>query len=419
MNRRRRVYLRWGPCLAIVLALTFLPSCGRDDPVSPEPPDTPALKIGLLINMTGSGAEQGIPMRRGFELAIDHINGEGVLGKPVEGLVADTRLDAEVAVSEARRLTEQEGVHAIVGARASSLTLAIIEDVAVAARVPIVSPASSSPLLTDAPDYDFLFRTTPSDRVEGPVLAQIIREQGFDNVGLIYRDDVWGRGITGSFEEAWAGKLVRVAADPSKTTFLAELRESAREGAQVLVVLAFQPNQETMVREALEEGLYERFFFGATGRSLALVRSIGAERLAGMYGTSPGTARGTASARAWENAYRNAHGEPPPFPYAKQTYDATVAIALAAQAAGSVDGDAIRDRLRAVGRPPGEVVNAEAGSIAKGLRVLAGGGEVDYEGAATTLDWDTNGDLATGFVAVWRFTEAATIEEVRVVPFVH
>ena len=103
----------------------------------------------------------------------------------------------------------------------------------------------------------------------------------------------------------------------------------------------------------------------------------------------------------------------------KQTYDATVALALATQAAGRLEGAAIRDQLRTIGRPPGELVIAQASSIANGLRVLADGGAVNYEGAAMPLDWDENGDLATGFVAVWQFTPAATIEVIRVEPFDH
>ena len=103
----------------------------------------------------------------------------------------------------------------------------------------------------------------------------------------------------------------------------------------------------------------------------------------------------------------------------KQTYDATVALALAAQAAGSLEGTAIRNQLRTIGTPPGELVIAEASSIANGLRILADGGAINYEGAAMPLDWDENGDLATGFVAVWQFTPAGTIEVIRTVPFVH
>lgn len=417
-----------GSWLSIGLMVTLSLACGKKDPVAPEPPDTtepvvqPALKIGLLIDLSEGGSEHGVLMRRGFEMAIAHINEVGVRGVPVEGVVADTELDRETAVSEAMDLVEDEGVHGIVGAWASSSTLAIVEEVIADAGIPMISPASSSPMLTTAMDNDFLFRTTLSDHDQGPVLAKITLELGYGNVGMIYRDDVWGRGIADAFENAWEGRLIRVAADPEKTTFVDELRESrgVLEDTQALVVLAFQPNQETIVREALDLGLYDVFVFGPTGRSLDLLRSIGTDDLAGMIGTSPGSAQDTPSALAWDNGYKSAYGSnPPPFPYVKQTYDATVALALAAQAAGSLEGAAIRDKLRTIGKPPGELVIAEAGSIANGLRILDEGGLINYEGAAMPLDWDENGDLATGFVAVWQFTPAGTIEVIRVVPFVH
>ncbi len=427
MREKRGTFFPTVPWAAIVLVLLVVMSCGKKDPVAPKPPEPmepverPALKIGLLIDLSEGGSEHGVLMRRGFEMAIAHINEEGVHGVPVVGVVADTELDRETAVAEAMDLVEDEEVHGIVGAWASSSTLAVVEDVVADAGIPMISPASSSPMLTTAMDNDFLFRTTLSDQDQGPVLAKITLEQGYGNVGMIYRDDVWGRGIADAFENAWEGKLIRVAADPEKTTFVDELKESkgVLEDTQALVVLAFQPNQETIVREALDQDLYDVFVFGPTGRSLDLVRSIGPEHLAGMIGTSPGSAQDTPSALAWENGYETAYGNPPPFPYVKQTYDATVALALAAQAADSLEGAAIRNQLRTIGRPPGELVIAEAGSIANGLRILAEGGSINYEGAAMPLDWDENGDLATGFVAVWQFTPAGTIEVIRTVPFVH
>ena len=430
MRRMRGTFFSTESWLAIGLVLTVLLACGKKDPVAPEPPEPepverPALKIGLLIDMTAGGSEHGIPMRRGFEMAIEHINLVGVHGEPVVGVVADTELNRDTAVSGAMDLVEKEEVHAIVGAWASSSTLAIVEEVTADAGIPVISPASSSPSLTNAMDNDFLFRTTLSDHDQGPVLARITLEQGIGNVGMIYRDDVWGRGLADAFEGTWNGKLNRVALDPAETSFTDALNEAKgitleeEFQAQALVVLLFQPQQEDIVRESLDRGLFKQFIFGPTGRSLDLLRAIGPEHLAGMRGTSPGAAQDTPSAVAWENAYRSAHGNPPPYPYVKQTYDATVALALAAQAADSLEGSAIRDKLRSIGRPPGELIIAEAGSIANGLKILAEGGAINYEGAAMPLDWDENGDLASGFVAVWQFTDLGTIEVIRTVPFVH
>ena len=55
--------------------------------------------------------------------------------------------------------------------------------------------------------------------------------------------------------------------------------------------------------------------------------------------------------------------------------------------------------------------------VARALRILAGGGEIDYEGASSSMDWDANGDLRRGHIGIWRFTGDERIEEVGAVPF--
>ena len=397
--------------IAALLAISFA-ACSDDD----QPDD--ALKIGLLMDFSGGLAEYGAEMRRGFDLAIAHINeAGGVWGQEVEFVVADTTLDPTSAVEEARRLVEVEGVHIIVGPIASGVTLAVVESVTGPAGIPTVSPSATSPQLTVADDDDYLFRSTLSDSTQGPVLARVTAERGWDNVGLLYRNDAWGQGLAGAFEDAWTGEIVSLAVDPEQPSFLAELQRSAADGAQALVVIAFAPEAELMIREALENGIYDQFTFGDGGKSLVLVEAIGGEHLGGMYGTAPAPAPENESARAWEAAFEDEYGELPLLPYVKETYDATIAAALAAQAAASPDGAAIRDQLRAIGAAPGETVIAGPDGIAEALGILEEGGEIDYEGAAISMDWDENGDIRQGYVGVWRFTGDASIEEVEVVRF--
>ena len=95
------------------------------------------------------------------------------------------------------------------------------------AGIPTVSPSASSPRLTTAADRDFLFRTVVSDSAQGPVLARITRERGFDNVGVIYRDDAWGTGLADAFAAAWTGEITAEPFAPEQTTFVAELRLTA------------------------------------------------------------------------------------------------------------------------------------------------------------------------------------------------
>ena len=413
--------------IATLLAITFA-ACSDDDPGQTTQQTTPAdqpqsdvpaepFRLGLMLDFTGGLAEYGNEMRLGFDLAIKHINDAGgVWGRPVEVYVTDSTLDPTIATEEARRLIEIEKIHAFVCCTASSITLAVT-DVTARQGVPTVSPSATSPQLTLADDDDFLFRSTLSDAAQGPVLARVAADRGFDNVGLIYRNDAWGQGLADAFEDAWQGEIVSIAIDPAQTTFIAELQQSAARGAQALVVVTFVPEAEIMLREAFENGFYEQLVLSNGVQSLQLVETLGAEYLAGMYGAGPASAEDNASAIAWQEAFVKEHGRPPSLPYVKETYDATIALALAAQAAGASDGAAIRDQLRLVASAPGDEVIASAESVADALQTIADGGDVDYVGAATDMEWDEHGDLTSGYSNIWRYTETGEIEEVEVVRF--
>ena len=380
------------------------------------------LKIAFLGDLTGGLAEIGVEMRDGFLLAIQHINeAGGVFGQPVEFVIGDTNTDPTIAVEEARRMIEIEGAHAIVGAHSSTNSLAVAESITGPAGIPQISPASSSPQLAVAADNDFLFRATLNDNVQGPALAQLVNEQGYSNVGVIYRDDAWGQGIADSFAEAfvetWGGQLVKVAVAPQQTSYLSEIQQSLENQPEALVMLAYVPEGTIILRESIENSLYDRFIFGPTSRNFSLIDAIGAEHLADMYGTAPGTAPGTESALLWEAAFIDEYERPYAYPYTKQAYDATIAFALAAEAAQSTDGAAIRDALRRIGGAPGQVVLADIGSIRLGLQAAATGDDLDYEGAAQSLEWDEHGDLARGYVGLWRFTSEGGIEDTGVIPY--
>ena len=366
-----------------------------------------------------SGApEVSADRKRAFDLALRHLNeAGGVFGMPVEGVDVDSTRDPRLGVEAAWHLVESEGVHAIVGPNASAVALPVAEMVAGPAGVPTISPSATSPQLTLADDDGYFFRTTLSDTAQGPVLAGVTRERGFDNVGLVYIDDPYGQGLARSFEESWYGQLRSVPVDPDQTAHLADLQASASASPQALVVITFEQQALAIVREALDEGIYTQFVFGDAAKRLSLVTEIGGDRLGGMYGTAGAPAPHNDATAVWDEAFATAYGGPPKLTYVKETYDATVALALAAQAAGSLDGAAIRDHLRAVASPPGKTILGTPDGVAEGLRLLAEGHQIDYQGAANSLDWDKNGDLQQGYIGTWRYTWDERIEELDTILF--
>ena len=158
--------------VAVTGLLVIASGCGGN---SNEQPATTPLKIGLLLNFTGS-PEASADRKRAFDLAIQHINeGGGVFGMPVEGVAADATQDPSAAVEAARHLVEVEGVHAIVGPNASAAALPISQSVSGTLGVPTISPSATSPQLTDVEDNGYFFRTALSDAAQGPVLARVTR----------------------------------------------------------------------------------------------------------------------------------------------------------------------------------------------------------------------------------------------------
>ena len=316
----------WACTIWMLLGAAGLSSIGAAvEPTAARSDESVALKIGLLMDFSSGSTEVLRDRRRAFELAIEHVNGGGgVFGLPVKVAFGDTTADPEKAVAAARHLVEVDGVHAIVGPNASVNALAVAERVIGPAAIPTVSFSATSPALTAVADNDFLFRTALSDVSQGPVLARLARERGFDNVGLLYIDDAWGRGLAAAFEAAWDGPLKAVPVDRGETGFLSALRESASGGAQALVVIAFEAAALAMVREALDDGLYDSFVFGDAAKRASLVRSLGGARLGNMYGTGPASAPESAASAAWEAAWVAKYGALPVLAYVKEAYDATI-----------------------------------------------------------------------------------------------
>lgn len=376
-----------------------------------------ALKIGYLADFSGQLAEFGPAIQTGVDLAIKHINDAGgVNGAPVELLVGDDRTDPTAATEEARRLIEVEGVSAIVGPLASDVTIAVTEGVAAPAGVVVISPSATSPGITTVDDDGFLFRSTTSDAAQGVVLADLATQEGLDNVGVVYLNGAYGQGLADVFEANFEGTVTSASIEGGQPSYLAELQAAAEGGADTLIAISYPEEAQVFVREALENELFSRFLFVDGTKSQVLIDSIGADALEGFKGTAPSGGPETEAYAAWEEAYLSENDSIPELPYIREAYDATVAIALAAQAAGSNEGSAIRDQLVNVGAPEGETFLPGPEGVTAALAAVAAGDDIDFEGAATTLNWNEDGDVTTGYIQIFQYTGGA-IEEVEVVPF--
>ena len=167
----------------------------------------------------------------------------------------------------------------------------------------------------------------------------------------------------------------------------------------------------SILRQSLEEGFFERFVFTDGMKTTQLMEDIGAEYMEGMFGTAPASPESQAG-DIFAAAYEAEYGELPPLPFIDAAYDAAMIMALAIEKAGSTDGPAIRDAIRAVANEPGEIILP--GEFARAKELIAAGTDINYQGAGGDQEFDENGDVA-GTFEHWAVQDGAitTIELIQ------
>jgi ABC-type branched-subunit amino acid transport system substrate-binding protein len=371
------------------------------------------LKLGALIPLTGGLATYGESSLNGMRLAVEQANeAGGVLDGEVELVVGDTQTRSQPAVDAANRLVGVEGVAGLLGALSSGNTVPVATSVSAVEGVPQISNASTAPTITTLDDNDFLFRTVPSDAQQGVVLGDLVQEEGLERVAILYVNNDYGQGLAESFQESFeeAGGTVTSSAafEPNKASYRGELSNVSSGDPEALLLIAYPDDGGLLIlRQSLEEGFFERFIFTDGMKATQVATDFG-EFIEGAFGTAPKAAE-SEEAQAFAEAYREAYGELPPLPFIDSAYDATMILMLAAQAAGSADGEAIRDHIRDVANAPGEEVGP--GEFARAKELLAAGEAINYEGAAGAHEFDEQGDVG-GSYEHWVITggELETVE---------
>jgi branched-chain amino acid transport system substrate-binding protein len=385
---------RWVACVALAAALCFAlaPAAKADGH---------EVKVGVILGFTGPIESLTPDMAASAELALKEVSDSGAFlgGKvlvPVRG--DSTCIDAAAATAAAERLVTAEGVAAIFGADCSGVTIAITNNVSVPNGVVTISPSATSPALTTIEDNGLFFRTAPSDARQGQVLAEVLTERGIDNVAVTYTNNDYGKGLDGSFGEAFAalGGSVAISAahEDGKGDYSAEVGALSAAGAEHLVVFGYvDQGGKGIIQTSVDTGAFENFIVADGMIGDSLIEAIG-DALTGTIGTAPGSASEGAAAFLELAAANGVDGDGP---FRGESYDAAALIALAMQAAGSADRGAFASKVMEVANAPGEPIGP--GELGKGLQILADGGDVDYVGA-TAVELTDVGEAAGSYAVM-------------------
>ena len=377
------------------------------------------LKLGALLPATGDLSSIGQNMPLAVELAVSTINEcGGVNGKPVTVVVEDDQTDPTAGVSAMTKLAEADKVAGVVGSFASSVSSAAVP-IAVRNNVMMVSPGSTSPVFTEqaqAGDFNgYWARTAPPDTYQAQALAQLAKQEGFETVSTVVINNDYGVGFEKVFVESITGDGVSilnqdnpVRYDPKAATLDTEAGQAFAnepdavtavlyaDTGSVLVQAAYKQGLMNGVTLLLTDGVYSEDFVEKVGKDEA-----GNSLLSGALGTVPGA--DGAALEAFTALWKDQTGKELTA-FVPHTYDATVLLMLAAEAAKSNTGEGIQSKIREVSAGPGEEVT----DACEAMALVREGKPVNYQGASGNVDIDENGDVV-GSYDVWTVKPDGTL----------
>ena len=387
------------------------------------PPEERVLKIGTVTSITGGLAAYGGKNKQGVVMAIDEINAAGgVLGLSVQVFSQDDNTKADTARSAATTLVSQNRVDAIIGPTGSGQCSTVVQ-VAQANGVFEMSGSCTSPIFSNNTlTGGWWARTAPSDALQGVVAAAYVKNNlTLTRAGVIGINNAYGTGLSGVFKTKFVALGGTIT--PGSPQIVTEVQNGATDyttnlqavldvtpAPEIVYVVAY-PDDGVLLMKNWEQGRITRpawsntkwlFSEGLYDQGKFLDVLSGAPNnfdISAYEGTAPSAYGGLTGPNyaSWSSNYSTKWAGAPGL-FDDNYYDAAVLISLAAQAAGSATGAAIKSKINEVANPPGTKIFP--GQWAKALTEIAAGRDVDYEGASGSVNIDANGDPFSGYI-VW------------------
>ncbi|MCH8814352.1 MAG: ABC transporter substrate-binding protein [Chloroflexi bacterium] len=262
------------------VVIILVAACGGDDQAddpTPTPSETPMeaptsrpgvtpgpgvsdtqIVLGMTNDLSGEGGTPYAAVTSAVQAYFASVSAEsgGVCGREVIVIAADDRYTPEIALEETKRLVEEEGVLAIIGAQSTDVHLSVApylndpnadgdsED-----GVPDLFLSSGWSGWGDTDRFPWSVGFIPDYASDGAIIASYIKEHlaGL-KVGLLYEDSNFGRDYLASLEGAFPGDELLVA------TVAYELQPFEGEGTPSPDEEESPPAIETLIQELIDAG---------------------------------------------------------------------------------------------------------------------------------------------------------------------
>jgi ABC-type branched-subunit amino acid transport system substrate-binding protein len=376
--------------------------------------------VGMVVSLTGAAGRFGQAASKSVELAFNELNkaagAGGIAGCRLAFDLRDAQSQGSVAVDQARQLVDLKKTPAIIGGIISSVSIPIVTSVTGPGGVVQISPASTSPTLTklgnEGKTGGWFFRTITSDALQGTAAAKYAMDQGMTSLAIIHVNNDFGVNMLAEFRrayEALGGKIVSATPyNPQQPSYAAEVTNALKGDPPALYFIGYPGDGTTIVRTWIQQGGPQRFLLNDGMNAADFIKGVGPQFLNNAFGTSSGTTK-TASTEFFAQAYpAMSGGFDAGAPAADRAFDAGAILGLAVAHAGKFEAAAIRDSIRKVTEPGGEVIHAGPQGFARALQLIKEKKPVRYVGVIGAVQFDKNGDIVGPF-RTWRISNGEVV----------
>ncbi|CAI3793090.1 ABC transporter substrate-binding protein [Pseudarthrobacter sp. MM222] len=401
--RRRTAALRAGRSAAVgAVALLVMTGClapaGGARVRSAEASGDGTLKIGLILDNTGSQGFLNTSQLAAARLAVSEINAAGGhKGKPVELL---PEIISEDTAGQAKELAAAKA-DVVIGPTDSSRAPAAI-DVLSNAKVALISPANAASGLSTYRSGGYYFRTSAADVAQAAVLVKLAKDGGAKTLAIVYEEGGYGKDVSAAVgAAAKAAGLGPVAVAGFTPGQAQQAAAAAKAAAPDAVVLVARNGAQGAIAELNNAGLGGRKLILSDGAVNEYGSGLGSGALDGARGILPGVF----PSAHFQGELVSVDPDLLDMTFAAETYDAVNLAVIAAAAAEDDAGTSIAARLIGVSGGAAQAAGETAvcTSYQTCIDLLRAGKRPDYDGQSGVINFDSNGDVTSANYMVFRY----------------
>lgn len=338
------------------IALGIATGCKQSSPGGADAASTAGgagehIKIGEFASLTGSEAAFGQSSHKGTQLALEEVNqAGGVLGRKVVHLVEDNRSTAGESVTIVKKFISRDKVVGVLGEVASGRSLEAAP-VCQVAKVPMVSPSSTNPKVTEIGDY--IFRVCFIDPFQGKLLADFAKRTLKAQSAAILSDvsAPYSVGLADFFRQRFTSEGGKIVVEQKYTSkdkdFRAQLTAIKASNPDVIFVPGYYTEAGLVVSQARQLGINIPIFGGDGWEAPQLIEIAGAALKNTYYSTHYSPEAKSDKIESFVKAFQAKFGGETPDAMAALGYDSAMVLVDAIRRAGSTDGAKVREALAA------------------------------------------------------------------------